>query len=203
MGDSRTSADRRDEILDHAFQLAGESGLASLTMKKIAERIGFTETAAYRYFPNKDALLLGMVEKLGETMLTPIRRIAGSVGTPEDRLERMLRHHVDFVLRLDGLPMLLIAEAAATGKEELLERFRQTLREYVTLVSLVLSESPAAVSSVRPQELAVFLMGIPLSLAIRRRVGADPELEERVRADLIPFIVQCVTGKAGGGESGV
>lgn len=203
MGDSGTVVDRRDEILDRAFQLVRESGLASLTMKKIAERIGFTETAAYRYFPNKDALLLGMVEKLGEAMLTPIRRIAESVGTPEDRLERILRHHVDFVLRLDGLPMLLVAEAAATGKEELLERFRLTLNEYVTLVSLVLSESPTAVSSVRPQELAVFLMGIPLSLAIRRRIGADPELEGRVRTDLIPFIVHCVTGKAGGGEHDV
>jgi len=199
MVNSATTVDRRDEILDHAFQLAGEAGLASLTMKKVAERIGFTETAAYRYFSNKDALILGMVEKLGETLLVPIRRIAGSVGTPEERLERMLRHHVDFVLRLDGLPMLLIAEAAATGKEELIAKFRETLGEYVVLVARVVSEFPAATSPVRPQELALFLMGIPLSLAIRRRIGADPEIEERVRTDLIPFIVKCVTGKAGGG----
>ena len=108
MDSSIKSKDRREEILDHAFDIVRESGLASLTMKKIAMRIGFAEPAAYRYFPNKQALLLGMVDKLGETLLAPIRRISASFGTTEDRLERIVRHHVDFVLQLDGLPILLM-----------------------------------------------------------------------------------------------
>jgi AcrR family transcriptional regulator len=41
---------REDEILEHAVELL-KGRLPALTMKKVADRVGFTETAAYRYFP--------------------------------------------------------------------------------------------------------------------------------------------------------
>ena len=52
---------RQEELLDLALALTREVGLAGLTVRKLAERAGFTEAALYRHFHNKQALLLAMV----------------------------------------------------------------------------------------------------------------------------------------------
>jgi AcrR family transcriptional regulator len=36
---------RQEEILDRTFELVRESGLANLTMKKVADRMGLNKTA--------------------------------------------------------------------------------------------------------------------------------------------------------------
>ncbi|WP_306599048.1 TetR/AcrR family transcriptional regulator [Geothrix sp. 21YS21S-2] len=45
-----------------AIALADGDGLAALTMHAVAERLGFTTMALYRYFPNKEALMDAAVD---------------------------------------------------------------------------------------------------------------------------------------------
>jgi len=190
---TEATVDRRREILSEAIHLVQEGGLANLTMRKVAARVGFTETAAYRYFPNKQSLLVGLADSLGDTLLGPVRALAASDLAPEERLRAILEHHIEFVLRLDGLPMLVLAEAAATGEEVLVERLNGIVDDYLALLTGVLAEMRETDESVRPRELAVLLLGIPATLAIRRRLGPDPETEKRVRTELLPFVIRCLT----------
>jgi AcrR family transcriptional regulator len=178
--------------------LVRESGLASLTMKKVADRIGFSETAAYRYFPNKRALLVGLADEIGKSLLSPVRSIAQSEVPPAERLDHILRHHVDFVLKLDGLPMLLLAEAAATGEKDLLARLGAIVEKYLALVTGVIEEARPPNGPIRASDLSLLVMGIPASLAIRRKIGPDPALENRVRTLLLPFLVRCVVDETQG-----
>ncbi len=54
-------------ILDAAAQLFGQSGYASTTTNKIADRAGVSIGSLYQYFPDKDALLLALAERhIGE-----------------------------------------------------------------------------------------------------------------------------------------
>ena len=61
----------REGIVQAAISVADQSGLAALTMYAVAERLGFTTMALYRYFPNKEALLDASVDA---AMGTPPRR---------------------------------------------------------------------------------------------------------------------------------
>lgn len=193
--------DRREEMLGHALEIVREGGLASLTMRKVADRIGFTETAAYRYFPNKSALLLGLAERLGESLLGPIRAITRVEAPPGEKLERILRHHVSFVLRIDGLPILMLAEAAATGETAMLDRLREIVRQYMSEVAAVMGEVPDDLVSADPRLGPVLMLGIPASMAILKRVGAAGDLEEPVGTDLIPYLVKCLIAGPGGGAA--
>lgn len=196
----QTSADRSQELVAHAIDIVRETGLSSLTMKKVADRVGFTETAAYRYFPNKQTLLLAVAEELGEQLLDPVRSIAQSNASPGNRLTRILRHHIDFVLRLDGLPILILAEAAATGQRTLVARFGAIVTEYTKHVSSVIAQMPASRGTATAEELALLVLGVPAGLAIRRRVGTSHPSETRVREQLVPFIVSCLSRTPMGGK---
>jgi len=87
-------AEKRAEILDTAVALADERGLAAVSMRAIAERVGVTPMALYPYIGNKTALLDAMLGHL-LAQLQPARAEAdgargaagaGGDGTWRERL---------------------------------------------------------------------------------------------------------------------
>ena len=53
---------RQREIIDVSLKIIAESGIQSLTIKNIAKRIGFAESAIYRHYENKIQILLAILE---------------------------------------------------------------------------------------------------------------------------------------------
>ena len=52
----------REDVVRAAITIADADGLAALTMPAVAERVGFTTMATYRYFPSKEALIDACVD---------------------------------------------------------------------------------------------------------------------------------------------
>ena len=61
----------REDVVQAAISIADGDGLGALTMQAVAERLGFTAMALYRYFPNKEALIDASVD--------------AAIGTPPKR----------------------------------------------------------------------------------------------------------------------
>lgn len=199
---------REDQILAHALDIVRESGLASLTMKKVAERVGFTEAAAYRYFPTKHALVVGILSRLGSLFIEGVAAITRAPGLdPSQRLERVVRRHLEFISRSEGIPMLLFAEAAAAGNDEVLALLRSKIDAYLELLESLLPD-PATPDGPTRHDQAVLLFALAPALAMRRRLGADAEAEEGIPRRVLPFLVRSLeavgrrseTAEPGGGS---
>lgn len=52
----------REDVVAAAIAIADRDGLSALTMHAVAEKLGFTTMALYRYFPNKEALIDAIVD---------------------------------------------------------------------------------------------------------------------------------------------
>ncbi len=183
---------RREQILDRASELATEAGLGQMTMKRIAARVGFSESAIYRHFPTKQALLLGLMDRLEAQLLVPIRAIAAESDVAAmARLRRIVQHHLSLVLERHSLPIQLLAEASAAGDPVLLSRMRAIMRGYVDVLVRLGSDAVAdgtLPADVDPAVLAVWLLGGPAAMAIEHRLRLDPALERRVEGQLVPFM---------------
>lgn len=168
--------ERQREILERAFELVQESGLAQLTLKRVAERVGFTEAAIYRHFASKHELVLALVDLLGTRLLTGMRAIVADPAlSPGLRIEAMVRFHAELMLATRGVPLTFIAEAVAGGDDELVARFGRIIGTYRAL----LVEQIAALGLPRtvPDDLAsVLFLGLPAALGILTRThpGFDP-----------------------------
>lgn len=187
---------RQGELLDHALGLVREVGLAGLTVRRLAERVGFSEAALYRHFPNKQALLLAMIERLSEErLLGPLRALAASTERPpRERLAAMLEHHLRTVLAVDGLPILVLAEAAAAGDEPLLARFRLVVAEMTRLFDGLLAELPARPGDPSRRALGVALFGVAAAAALHHRLFADRALEDELCSRMPGFVVDRLVG---------
>jgi AcrR family transcriptional regulator len=187
---------RQAEILDRAAELVAESGLAQLTMKRLAERVGFTEPALYRHYPGKSALLVAMIERLGGRLLATMEEIAGDRRlAPQERLLAMVRHHVALLRATRGLPILILAEGLASGDPDLMTGVGGVMRRYLALLAAVTSELglDAGVPAGRQ---AILFLGLPAAIGIQLRAFPDLALSEEETDLLVRHYVRSLTTPA-------
>ena len=99
-----------------------QKGYEGTTMRAIAARIGYTPTAIYHHFKDKDALVAELAG-LDFRALAQALQQTGSVGDPVERLERIGAAYVEFGL---SHPMqyqfLFMTRRPKSGAQEALPR---------------------------------------------------------------------------------
>lgn len=73
---------RKGEILDAAVAVFTEDGYAGGSMRSIAEHLGLSEPALYRYFAGKEDLFVTLIEQTGERIRTEVAPLLQS-ATPD------------------------------------------------------------------------------------------------------------------------
>lgn len=81
----RLKAETRQAILDAARDLFVSDGIEATTMRAIASKIGYTATAIYHHFRDKEAL----IEELCVADFTALGQAMHRIGRIEDPLERL------------------------------------------------------------------------------------------------------------------
>jgi AcrR family transcriptional regulator len=93
----RQKAETRQAILDAARELFVTEGVEATTMRAIAAKIGYTPTAIYHHFRDKDALIVELCmadfSALGQAMYS-----IGRIENPVDRLRVMGLAYTDFAM---------------------------------------------------------------------------------------------------------
>lgn len=133
------SADeRRAVIIDVVIKLAAERNPHGITTAAIAERMGLTQGALFRHFPNKAALLEAVMTWTADALLARLDAAIGDLSSPVAALRAMFLTHADFVAEHPGVPRLLFGElqqientAAKEVVKALLGRYRDRLHRLI------------------------------------------------------------------------
>jgi len=93
----RERADTRRKILEAARRMFVQQGYAGTTMRAIAAKIGYTPTAIYHHFRDKDALVAELAGVDFRALAQALQQ-TGTEGDPLDRLEKIGAAYVEFGL---------------------------------------------------------------------------------------------------------
>jgi AcrR family transcriptional regulator len=118
--------ERRAATVEAVVALAAEQNPNDITTAAIAKRMGLTQGALFRHFPNKDAILQAVMEWVAERLLSRVDKAIQLKSSPLAALEAMFMTHVEFVVEHPGVPRMLFGElqrAEETGPK----RMAQTL----------------------------------------------------------------------------
>jgi AcrR family transcriptional regulator len=77
----RTSQATRAEIIDTAIEVAAEKGALGFTLDAVVARLPVSKGALLHHFPNKQVLLEGMIDHLGQMMVDEV--LAEAARDPE------------------------------------------------------------------------------------------------------------------------
>lgn len=84
----------REDILRAAAEVLHRKGYEATTMKDIAAQVNLTAASLYHHFPNKDFLLLNVLEFGLGLGLEKLEKIFASEKSNAEKLEEMIRFHV-------------------------------------------------------------------------------------------------------------
>lgn len=87
----------RTSILDAARTLFVERGVEAVTMREIAKCVGFSPTAIYLHFKDKEALLLALCDADFLTLAQELSAI-GQIADPIERLRELGLGYVKFAI---------------------------------------------------------------------------------------------------------
>jgi len=81
LGRDTAKRQTREALIAAALELFAEEGLDAPSLDAICDRAGFTRGAFYVHFPDRDALLVAVMEKVGEAFLAGVfEHLARSSG---------------------------------------------------------------------------------------------------------------------------
>jgi AcrR family transcriptional regulator len=130
--------ERRAVTVEAVVALAAEQNPNAITTAAIAKRMGLTQGALFRHFPNKDAILQAVMEWVSERLLSRVDKAVPTAQSPLVALEAMFMAHVEFVIEYPGVPRMLFGElqrAEETGPKRivqtLINRYGERLRRLI------------------------------------------------------------------------
>lgn len=142
---------RPDEVLDAALALFVENGFAATTVQQIARKAGLSKGAVYLYFPSKQALLAGLVDRA----IVPIAdqalaAIAGYRGDPRPVIRQVLEAIANRIRddKTLAVPALVIREAAAAP--EIAQMYRAQVLDRVLPAFTALLAQGVEAGYIRP-----------------------------------------------------
>lgn len=166
MASSKSRALTRDIILSAALELVDDAGLSALSLRSLGKRLGVSQAAFYRHFPDKAALLEGICEQLWRlTYERFLALVQGTDGVHDDAAP--------------GSPAASGASAAlstaASAPDQALQA-QEYIRQYANCLRATLQDHPNTVILLMthpistPEQLSL-LAGVLASLA---RSGFTP-----------------------------
>jgi AcrR family transcriptional regulator len=94
MNEASTAVSVREMILDAAHQLFAEEGYHSVSMRRLAQIIGYSPTTIYIYFKNKGEVFQCLLERIFQEQLEAVQKTMERGLPHRDALRRMLHDYV-------------------------------------------------------------------------------------------------------------
>lgn len=162
-------------IMDASASLIAKYGLDAVSMTQIANVAGMSKASLYRYFPNKQALLLAHAERSFKVHREEMQAIMQHGAGPE----QMLRDGIDhYCKQHTDKPFLLNLRAAIHADPVLSELDLKDSRENAALLAVFLREHYPKLDSAAIETRSLLTMELMDSLA---RLVARVSKQEQTR----------------------
>ena len=136
----RSTAIRKQQIIDAARKLIIKKGSEHLTVRAMAKEVGLTEAAIYRHFRSKREILSFLMNHIMDTMLHDVERSANENSPSLETIDQVLRLHLSEIEQRKGMSFQIIAEIISLGDKKLNKDVYEKLNIYIDRIKHLLSE---------------------------------------------------------------
>ena len=131
---------RKERILSAAADLVARHGFTAVSMEDIGDAVGITASAIYRHYDSKSAVLVAMLDRVVDKLLSDAQEIAsGGLADPRGALARLIEGYIDFVINDRDAAQVYFREIAQVPQDDR-RRLRRNQRLYVEEWVLLLTE---------------------------------------------------------------
>lgn len=193
-----TTDERRREIVATVLALARERGPDAITTQAIADRMGVSQGALFRHFPDKEAIWLAVFVWMRDALGAMFEMAAGTAATPLAKLEAVFVAHVTFVATNPGVPRVMFHELQYPGDSPVRTEVRAMIMGYRKGLALLFAQAKAA--GELPADLdatlaPVLFIGAVQGLVIQSALAGDEGAMAKRARQLFPLLVHGYQGR--------
>ena len=196
----RLSADeRRRDVVAAVVELAREHGPEGITTQAIADRIGVTQGALFRHFPDKAAMWTAVFDWVREELGRVVDAAFAAGGEPLAILERVFHAHVAFVARHPGVPRILFHELQRPAESDLHERVRRMVAGYRQRLCGLLNDARQCgqlAADLDEEAAAVLFIGTVQGLVVQSTLFRSEEGMQSAARRIFPLLIHGLRGGA-------
>ncbi|MCA9667189.1 MAG: DUF2249 domain-containing protein [Myxococcales bacterium] len=100
---------RREQIVEAALALLGETTLEQLTTRQIAAELDISQPALFRHFRSREAIVLAVMDHVRDQLADLAQRVLAAHDEPVAALGALARALLDHVSEHPGLPRMLFS----------------------------------------------------------------------------------------------
>ena len=110
---------RKERILSAAADLVARHGFTAVSMEDIGDAVGITASAIYRHYDSKSAVLVAMLDRVVDKLLSDAQAIAsGGLADPRAALARLIEGYIDFVINDRDAAQVYFREVAQVPPDD-------------------------------------------------------------------------------------
>lgn len=134
----KTTAVRKDQIVNAAKKLIIKHGSENLTIRAIAHEVGLSEGALYRHFKSKRDILSLLADTIEADLLGDIK-VSNIEGESYSKiLDNILRGHLSAIKQRQGISFQVIAMCISFGDKKLNKRLSEIINKYIEEIKSLL-----------------------------------------------------------------
>ena len=131
--------ERRAATVEAVVDLAAMQNPSEITTAAIAQRMGLSQGALFRHFPNKDSILEAVMGWVSNRLLARVDAACVGVRSPLAALEAAFLAHIDFVATHPGVPRMLFGELQRAGDTLPKQAVQTLIRHYAARITQLLT----------------------------------------------------------------
>lgn len=154
--------ERQLEIIEAAGEILTESGIAGLTTKNLAAKMGFAESALYRHFKGKEEIILTMLRYLAKDMDNRLTLSVLDVESPEEKLKAVFNNQFDFFKKNPHFLVAIFSDGLLEESKAINEAIMQimtTKRKHLLQIIQQGQKQNQFASSISADDLVHIIMG--------------------------------------------
>lgn len=188
-----TLTPRQKEILEASLAVIDTEGLKKFTMKNVAQRIGVTDAALYKHFPDKGAILGALQTLFKESTLDILAAIQADPGRDAlGKLEIFVKGRAQQFQENRALTVTLFSEELFRGMASVSSMNQDTMDSHADLLMNIIREGQEAGTLKKdiPAAHMVMLLTGPMRLMVtgwKADPSGKPTLVQRVDAFWVTY----------------
>lgn len=135
-----SASKRQHEIIASAGKLLMEKGIKGLTTKNLAQEMGFSESALYRHFNNKEDIVVLLLQHLAASMKSRLDAIAQSEATASHKLTAVFNSQFQFFAQHPHFVVAVLSEGLFDESEKINQAIIQLVNYKTQLIAGLFEE---------------------------------------------------------------
>lgn len=131
---------RKTEIINACLKIMDFSGIKGLTVARIAQEVGFSESALYRHFKSKNEIIRFILEEASLMAKHQFQMVKSSNQDSRKQLRKLIQLHLEFLEDYPGIFRIIYSDEMHIGETYLLEMLDKMVNQLIDFIKQIIDE---------------------------------------------------------------